>query len=133
MNFDYNIYKKRFTTFSSDLEDYSKCEDKCDTVGFVPLSVQISKMKSQGELTKIMNDFLTDRYARDLCGLSEEDINNTPISLLNAKHLDKVDLTNLYESRFKEYMRLKSEYDEKLKAYKGVTENTSEPPQTESE
>lgn len=105
---------------------------KTDYLGFKPIDVRIKEMRLKGDLTDIMhaldnedislNDFFT--YS------TNDDVSNMPISAVNLKNVDKIEVMQILKERAKHFSKLRDDYIKSNNAYKGVQ---SEPPQTESE
>lgn len=132
MNFNYNIDKEKYTS----IDDYPVLvkEDKCDFVGFRPLSVRIKEMKAKGELTELFSALENSNIEPSAFFNDNSDVSNMPVSVLNVKGLDKVETINAIKLRYNNYLsKLQSYKDSLLKYTSPVVAGSSETPHTSSE
>lgn len=122
MNFSADNYKKRYTTIDDTISNTQlSYEDKCDFIGFKPLSVRINELKMKGELNELMsalenNDIPLSDFFREY---SDEKASEKPISVLNIKGLDRIELNNALIERARAYEAKVADYKASLDSYRG--------------
>lgn len=136
MNFNPEKYKERYTQVDfPPYKQYIK-EDKCDYIGFRPLSVRIKEMKAKGELNELLMALENQDITLDSLFRHSQDIeaSDKPISVMNIKGLDKVELNKMLLDRVKSYQKKVSEFQNSLNSFRGIMPDQQaaavEPPHT---
>lgn len=129
MNFDSRFYKKNSI---ADCESFLINEDKCDFIGFKPLSVRIKEMKVKGELTEIFNALENNNIEPSEFFSSVPGDVDKPISVLNIKGLDRIETIRALKDRYNSYLTKLAAYKSSFSDYKDEVVE-SETPQTSSE
>lgn len=138
MNFNPEKYKERYADVDfPPYKQYIK-DDKCDFIGFRPLSVRIKEMKAKGELNELLMSLENQDITLDSLFRHNQDIeaSDKPISVMNIKGLDKVELNKMLLDRAKSYHQKVSEFQKSLNSFRGLMPDQqsalSEPPHTAS-
>lgn len=86
------IIRFRYTDYSLSCRKQISKHSEVDTLGTCDISTTINMMISRGELDK----FLRERSLEAIRNYSNSDVTDEEISILNLKHLDKVDVNTQY-------------------------------------
>lgn len=133
MNFDSKNDEKKYHTIV-EKKGFLVKTDMCDYIGFKPMSVRIKEMKAKGELTELMSALENNNLTYNSLFAPDGDDVDKPISLLNIKNLDKVELQRALISRYKSFQEKMSAYKDSLDSFKGRKQDVeSEPPQAASD
>lgn len=85
ITFKYSDYKHKSVIQSNKHSDV-------DTVGVIDISTMINQMISRGELDK----FMREQSLINFRNITNQDLTDEDISILNIKHLDRVDVNTHY-------------------------------------
>lgn len=91
-------------------ETFISYVSKTETSGFIPRSIEIQRMYTQGELNNIMRDY----QESVIKGNPNEDL---IVGLANIKNLDKVELESAIKERISHYKRKVEELNNKYSKY----------------
>ena len=86
------IIRFKYTDYTLKCRKQVSKHTELDTVGTTDISTMINMMISRGELDK----FLREKSYEALRNYSSSDVTDEEISILNLKHLDKVDVNTQY-------------------------------------
>lgn len=136
MNFNAEKYKERYADVDFPPYKQYTTDDKCDFIGFRPLSVRIKEMKAKGELNELLMAIENNDIELSSLFRHNENIDaaNKPISVMNIKGLDKVETNKMLLQRAQSYQKKVADFQASLNSFRGIMPDQQaaavEPPQT---